>query len=200
LRDFLASRDPTHPPYLAILHRLDRPVSGVILFATRRKAAHKISKQFERRGVKKVYWAWVEGVPAPPEGIWRDFIRKVHGIAQAELVSTDHPEGREALTRYRVQGTGKPGSWIELEPLTGRTHQLRVQSASRGHPILGDELYGSNVLFGPPTDDFRARVIALHSRLLTFEHPVSRQLVTVEADLPGYWASVQDELSQDHIQ
>lgn len=187
LRSYLANRNGSHDPYLAILHRLDRPVSGVILFATRKKAARKISKQFERRTVKKTYWACVEGKIDPTEGYWRDRIRKVPGIARAEIVDETHMEGRDGILHYLVRGVIERGSWMEVAPITGRTHQIRIQAASRGYPILGDEQYGSSVPFGPEENNFRARAIALHSRALEFEHPVTKKRLLITANPPDFW-------------
>jgi 23S rRNA pseudouridine1911/1915/1917 synthase len=79
---------------------------------------------------------------------------------------------------------------VELEPLTGRMHQLRVQSAWRGHPVLGDTTYGSTIAFGPPAELPRDRVIALHARRLTISHPSTKEPLTLEAPLPAYWEPV----------
>ncbi len=174
-------------PYLGIPHRLDRPVSGAMVFALTHRAARRMAKQFERRQVGKTYWALVEGRVRPTEGTWTDYLRKFHGLPQAEVVAADHPEGRHAVLHYRVIGEGQHGSWLEIELETGRTHQIRVQAASRGHPLLGDALYGARVTFGEQFEDERLRLIALHARNLSFSHPISREPVSLDAPPPGAW-------------
>lgn len=188
LKIWLAQRQAqAGPVYLAVPHRLDRPVSGAMLFATRRRAAFKISRQFERRQVKKVYWACVEGEVRPAEGTWTDHLRKVQGHPRAELVAAGAPGGRLAVLHYRTFGMTTWGSWLEIELETGRTHQIRVQAASRGHPVLGDAFYGGAVPFGEPFPDERLRAIALHGRSLGFHDPTTGQWVTVVAGLTEAW-------------
>jgi len=173
--------------YLALPHRLDRPVSGAMVLATERPAARKLSRQFERRDVKKIYWACVAGQVDPPTGTWSDLLWKVHGQPRAVVVDASHPGGQQATLHYRTLGTGRYGSWLEIELETGRTHQVRVQAASRGLPLLGDAHYGSQVPFGPQHEDERRRAIALHARQLTFHHPTTREEITVVAPLPDAW-------------
>ncbi len=188
IRAFLQQRDfPPREVYLGIPHRLDRPASGAMIFATRRRAAHKLSQQFEHRTVKKLYWACVEGQVDPPEGTWRDFIRKVYGKPLAEIVPPDHPEAKSAVLHYRTLASAEWGSRLEIRLETGRTHQIRIQAAARGHPVLGDFQYGAKMPFGPQYDDERLLAIALHARVLEFEHPKSKQRVTVTAPLPEFW-------------
>jgi RluA family pseudouridine synthase len=169
--------------YLGVVHRLDRPATGAMVFGLTRKAAWKLSKQFEQRWVRKVYWVCVEGAIEPDAGTWVDLIRKVPDEPRAEIAS----DGREAVLRYTVRGHGPWGTWLEVELETGRTHQIRVQAASRGHPVLGDTQYGASSGFGPLHDDERLRAIALHSRSLSFRDPTSREDVTVVAPLPAPW-------------
>jgi RluA family pseudouridine synthase len=173
--------------YLGVPHRLDRPVSGSIVFALDRKSARSLARQFEHRHVRKVYWACVEGHVDPPSGTWVDQIRKVPGQAQAEIVLADHPEGRPGVLHYRTVGTTRFGAWLEIELETGRMHQVRIQTAVRGCPVLGDEQYGSRVAFGPQPEDLRLRGIALHARFLSFRHPRTRQRVELTAEPPPAW-------------
>jgi RluA family pseudouridine synthase len=174
-------------PYLGIPHRLDRPASGAIIFGTRRRATHRLARQFEDREVKKTYWACVEGRPDPPDGTWRDHLIKVYGRPQAEVVPPEHPDGRPAVLHYRTRAATAWGAWLEIELETGRTHQVRIQAASRGHPLVGDFQYGAQTPFGPQPDDQRLRAIALHARTLEFDHPTSRQRVVVAAPAPAFW-------------
>lgn len=189
LKHWLAAREPqTAPVYLAVPHRLDRPVSGAMLFATRRRAAFKISRQFERRQVKKIYWACVEGQVQPAMGTWTDHLRKVYGHPRAEIVSAEEPGAQLAVLHYRTLGMTSWGSWLEIELETGRTHQIRVQASSRGHAVLGDAFYGGGVPFGERHADERLRAIALHGRSLGFQHPTTGEWVTVVAEPPPAWA------------
>jgi RluA family pseudouridine synthase len=176
--------------YLGVPHRLDRPASGTMLFAKTRRATRKLGAQFERRQVKKTYWACIEGRVSPETGTWNDYLWKVPGVARAEIVGPDHPQGRLALLHYRVLGGGPWGSWLAIELETGRTHQIRVQCSSRGHPILGDAQYGATIPFGPPYEDERLRWIALHARSLSFFDPSTRQPVTVSASVTAEWRAL----------
>lgn len=173
--------------YLGVCHRLDRPVSGVIAFARHVRAARRIAEQFERRLVRKTYWALLEGELADFQGTWRDYLRKVPGEARAEVVDAEHAEGREAVLHYRVLGLQGGHTWVQIELETGRTHQIRVQCAARGFPIAGDGQYGACRPFGPECEDPRDRWIALHARRLAFRHPMTKDPVDVSAPVPGCW-------------
>jgi 23S rRNA pseudouridine1911/1915/1917 synthase len=177
--------------YLGIPHRLDRPVSGVVLFARNTKAARRLAEQFRDHEVRKVYWAVVEpgadGSLPPAKGTWEDWLRKVKEEARTELATAETPNARRAVLRFRRLETRADGALLEIEPETGRMHQIRVQAAARGHPIVGDALYGSTRTFGPPAELPRDRIIALHARSLTFLHPIHYEPVTVTAPLPQAW-------------
>jgi 23S rRNA pseudouridine1911/1915/1917 synthase len=173
--------------YLGVPHRLDRPASGAMVFGKHSRAAQRLSKQFERREVRKVYWACVSGAVDPAQGTWINYTRKVPDEPRAEVVGPEHPEGREAILRYRTLGTFGWGTWLEVILETGRMHQVRVQAAARGHPILGDTQYGSTIPFGLQCEDSRLRAIALHARTLSFRHPMTRQPVAVTAPSPDPW-------------
>jgi 23S rRNA pseudouridine1911/1915/1917 synthase len=176
--------------YLGVPHRLDRPVSGTIVFAKTLKAAQRISKQFENRRVEKTYWALVEGNIEPAEGTWTDYLTKIEGEPRTVVVQQSDPAGRIAVLHYRIlQKAIMPDkrTLLEITLETGRTHQIRVQCASRGKPVLGDELYGSTIAFGPPSDDQRERLVALHARTLRFWHHAAGGYITVTAPLPEHW-------------
>jgi 23S rRNA pseudouridine1911/1915/1917 synthase len=188
IKRMLKERDPALPHvYLGVPHRIDRPVSGVIVFAKHAKSARKISQQFERRLVGKSYWAVTEGEVLPDTGTWTDHLLKVPGEARSTSVSADHPEGQVAILHYRVLQRFETRTLLEISLETGRTHQIRVQCASRGFPLLGDGLYGSREPFGPPHPDERERPIALHARSLTFRLAGSREDRTFVAPLPASW-------------
>ena len=175
--------------YLGVPHRLDRPVSGVIVFARNTKAAQRVHAQFEQRLARKVYWACVEGAVAPESGHWDDWIRKIPDEAKVEPAIESESEAKQATLNYGVLKSLPGGTMVELSPLTGRMHQLRVQSAWRGHPIWGDLLYGGSRDFGLPTADPRERVIALHAHQLTIQHPFTKEELTFVAPVPAYWPS-----------
>lgn len=171
--------------FVGTVHRLDRPVSGVVLWAKNTKAARRFSKQFERRLVRKEYWALVLGAN-PPEGsgTWEDWLyREETGLGRVQVCAPGTPRAQRALTRWRAERLPmplEPGvAWLRLEPETGRMHQLRVQTASRGWPILGDAVYGSRAMFPDG--------IALHARCLTVQHPVLERPMTFVAPLPESW-------------
>lgn len=141
--------------YLALPHRLDRPVSGCLLAATTKRAARLLSQQFESRKVAKHYLAWVSGQLPGDQHRWHDRICKIAGQAKAQLVSDTTSESdasgetqpKEAITQVRVLRRESIGTLLLLQPLTGRMHQLRLQCSARGCPILGDRLYGSETDF-----------------------------------------------------
>ena len=110
--------------------------------------------------------------------------------------STAHPvatvaAARHARLHYRTRGRFPGGTWLEIELETGRTHQIRVQAASRGFPVLGDSLYGAEQPFGTQHEDERLRAIALHGRTIEFQHPMTREPVRVVAPLPAEWQTLE---------
>ena len=173
--------------YLGVPHRLDRPVSGVVLFARNSKAAQRLAEQFRDRQVTKIYWGIVAGTPQPNEGVWEDWLRKVENEACTEQAGPNAPGAQAAQMRYRVLQPCAGGTLVEFHPITGRMHQIRVQAALRGHPLLGDETYGSTYSFGPAAELPRDRMIALHGRSLTFLHPLRYEPQTLTAALPAAW-------------
>jgi len=175
--------------YLGIPHRLDRPVSGVVLFARSSKAAARLAEQFQSRQVRKVYWALVEGEVTPTEGVWEDWLLKIKDEARSLCVTADTLRARQAVLAYRCLRRVDGGTLLEIEPRTGRMHQIRVQAASRGWPVRGDVLYGSALAFGPSAPEAlpRDRVIALQARSLTFLHPIRFEPITAVAPLPESW-------------
>lgn len=192
LKAFIQQREASPGDiYLVPIHRVDRPVSGVVLFARNVRVAKKLGHQFEKRQVRKVYWACISGEPDEPTGTWTDYVRKVPGEARAEIVPEDHPEGRIATLHYRTLGTTPFGSWLEVTLETGRTHQIRIQTAARGLPVLGDQQYGSPVPFGPQTEDLRERAIALHGRSLQFKNPKTEEVVRVTARCCENWEALE---------
>ena len=173
--------------YLAVPHRLDRPVTGVMVFALHQRAAKRISNQFQQRLVEKEYWACVEGHVEEQQGTFVDFMRKVPGEARSEICQEDGDQAKQAVLYYRVIQRAENKTWLAIQLETGRTHQIRLQCGSRGYPIIGDSLYGSNLTFGEHHEDERRRCIALHSRRLKLRHPMVDQTVDITAPLPETW-------------
>lgn len=174
--------------YLGVPHRLDRPVTGVVVFARNTKAAQRVHAQFHDRLVRKVYWAVVAGTVEPASGVWADWLRKVPDEPRAVRAAEADPGAKLAELDFRVLAAVPGGTVVELAPRTGRMHQLRVQSALRGHPVFGDDLYGSVRPFGPASADSRDHLIALHARRLTLTHPFTKAELTFTAPLPASWA------------
>ncbi|MDO5565961.1 MAG: RNA pseudouridine synthase [Planctomycetia bacterium] len=196
IKDFLIRRE--HKPggcYLGIPHRLDRPASGVIVFAKHVRAANRLCEQFRGRLVGKKYWALAEGNIPDDQGTWVDYMRKIPNRAEAELIAPISPDAREAILHYHVKKRFGDCTWLEIELETGRTHQIRLQCSSRGFPLLGDALYGSQRAFGEQFEDDRLRAIALHSREMTFTHPQTREPVRLVAPLSSAWhaAGIEEE-------
>lgn len=184
--------------YLGVPHRLDRAVSGVLLMAATPRAARQLSRQFERREVGKQYAAVVESRggdwigPDPVE--WRDLIEKVADQARARIVAAG-AAGREAVTRAFLvarleRPDGPPRLHLRLEPLTGRMHQLRLQAATRGWPIVGDSLYDTaadTLWAGPPRLAAREAALALHAVRIRYRDPDDGDEVVAEAPVPASW-------------
>lgn len=175
--------------YLGVPHRLDRPVSGALVVAKHVRAARRLSEQFEGRMVGKTYWAVVEGEVDSDHGKWTDRVRKVPNEARSELVGEEVKDARRAALSYRVRMRFEGKTWLEVTLETGRYHQIRVQTSSHGHPVVGDQLYGATLPFGPHVDDPRDRMIALHARDLSFRHPMTKEDVFVTAPLPAPWSA-----------
>jgi len=186
------SADPANPtPYIALPHRLDRPVSGVILVALSKRAANLLSQQFESRKILKRYLAWVQGDATQSGQRWQDEIRKLPDEARCEISGGNVAGAKPAITTVHAIGKNDQATLLQLSPLTGRMHQLRVQCAHRGHPILGDSLYGSNVVFPGQSlaaADCHASAsyppIALHAWAIEFHDPANGKRVVVQADPP----------------
>lgn len=168
--------------FVGVVHRLDRPVSGVLLLARTSKAAARLSEQFRKHSIRKVYHAVVEGRPPQSAGELIDWLVKdeTTNVSRVLRPGTGEKEAaKQARLAYRCLNSAAGVSLLEIDLQTGRSHQIRVQLASRGMPICGDVKYGS-----------RTRLdawLALHASSLTFEHPTLRELITVTAPDPAAW-------------
>ena len=180
-------------PRPRLVHRLDKDTSGVLLIARTPGSAAAFSKRFSGRSAKKVYWALVVGVPEQAMGIIDAPLAKQPGTG-GEKMHVDMEGGQPAKTRYRVvERAGNRAAWLELEPLTGRTHQLRVHCAAMGHPIVGDGKYGGQEAF---LTGSISRKMHLHARRLIISQPGGGQL-DVTAELPEHFATTMEQMGFD---
>lgn len=173
-----------------LVHRLDRDTSGVLVVARNARSAARLSKLFKGRDVEKTYWAIVLGVPRPREGEIKGHVKKAAGAGKGgdreQMTFARHGEdgAQYSLTRYAVIAeAGRRASWIELRPVTGRTHQLRVHMAAAGHAILGDRKYTCDI---PAPTGLDAR-LQLHARSLRLPRADGR-VVEIAAPLPEHMA------------
>ena len=176
-----------------LVHRLDKDTSGALLLARTPRAAAHFSKAFSSRTARKVYWALVVGVPDIHDGIIDLPLAKQPGTG-GEKMHVDEKEGQPSRSRYRVvERAGNRCCWVELQPYTGRTHQLRVHMAAIGHPIVGDGKYGGKDAFLTGTI---SRKMHLHARRIRIDHPDGGQ-VDVRADMPTHMADSFADLGFD---
>lgn len=175
---------PRGPVWL--IHRLDQDTSGVLLAAKNKKSVAACRKSFEERKVKKHYVALVSRRPMPPHGIWRDTLteRRSSGSVRSVIGYSGKPNAflnykmKEYFPKFNL-------SLLEIDLLTGKTHQIRVQSAYRGHPVAGDRVYGNFTLNKELRQVLDLRRLFLHAWRLVFPHPASGKVLTIESPLPG---------------
>ena len=185
-------------PRPRLVHRLDKDTSGVLLVARTPGSAAFFSKRFSGRSAKKIYWALVVGVPEVAEGTIDAPLAKQPGTG-GEKMHVDTENGQPARTRYRVvDRAGNRAAWVELSPLTGRTHQLRVHMAAIGHPIVGDGKYGGQDAF---LTGSISRKMHLHARRLIIDAPKDAEggggTLDVTAELPEHFAASMEQLGFD---
>lgn len=168
--------------FLAAVHRLDRPVSGVLLLARTSKAATRLAAQFRGGTVEKTYLALVERAPEPAEGALEDLLVKDPSTNRVRIARAGEPGARAAHLGYRVVARHAAGTLVEVRLGTGRSHQIRVQLAARGSPIVGDLRYGSQRALGA--------MIALHASSLVFQHPTRGEAIEVHSPMPENWQAL----------
>lgn len=201
----LQARDLNGPvPFIGMPHRLDRVTSGVMVVARNQRALRRLSDQFAARTIRKVYHA---SVPLMPEssGRWVDWIRKIPNEAKAEVVSSETEGAREAILAFRVlgesqllsEGVAHQVQQVEIELETGRMHQIRLQFAHHGFPVLGDSLYGSPFSWQGTVPGQRESPIALHAFSIEFRNPQNAEHVKIIApSAPAIEAKPPDLSSQ----
>jgi 23S rRNA pseudouridine955/2504/2580 synthase len=188
----LAGRDEQRPK---LVHRLDKDTSGVLLVARSARAAGHFSKAFSGRTARKVYWAIITGVPSLEHGMVDAPLAKQPGSG-GEKMHVDEENGQAARTRYRlIDRAGNRAAWVELQPLTGRTHQLRAHMAAIGHPIVGDAKYGGADAF---LTGGVSRKMHLHARRLRIEGP-DGVMIDGSAELPPHFAETLAMLGFDPL-
>ncbi|MCS6930139.1 MAG: RluA family pseudouridine synthase [Saprospiraceae bacterium] len=177
--EYLRRTTERQQPYLRVAHRLDRVSSGVLLLAKSKNTLQALMAQFEARTVTKIYVAEVEGIPPNEFGALTHYLGRSWDRRRAVLSDKPFEGAQYASCTYRLLAYRKGRALLELQPQTGRFHQLRAQIAAIGCPIVGDEIYG-----GPP---WQPHAIRLHARSLQLRHPNSGEELILEAPLPETW-------------
>jgi 23S rRNA pseudouridine1911/1915/1917 synthase len=163
--------------FLGVVHRLDRPVSGCVIYARTSKALTRLSELFRTRDVKKSYWAIVTECPPAEEGVLRNFLKKNEQQNKSYVYDKEVKGSKEATLSYRIIGRSSSFYLVEIDLQTGRHHQIRAQLAAAGCPVRGDLKYGSK-------RSNEGGGISLHARRISFVHPVKKEEINVEAPLP----------------
>lgn len=164
--------------YVGVVSRLDAAASGVVLLARTSRAAGRLAEQFRERSVQKTYWALVAGNP-PDAGACENWLLEDDAQRRVRVVSPGAAAGKLARLRYRRLGGQGGVAWLEIDLETGRKHQIRVQLAAHGWPILGDRKYGCRQPF--------SQGIALHARRLVVDHPTRHEPIELTAPPPVAW-------------
>ncbi len=183
VQEYLAEK--YHKPgkaFVGVIHRLDRPVSGVILFARTSKALDRMNMQFKEREVNKTYWAVTRVEPKIHEDTLVHWLLKDRDSNVVKHYDHEVPGSQRAELSYKLKGAENGFFLLEVNPITGRSHQIRVQISSLGCPICGDNKYGY-------PRGYKEKFIGLHARRLRFMHPVKKEPVEIIAPLPGleFW-------------
>ena len=171
----LATRLETQDPFLGLVHRLDRPTSGLMVLARTSAAARSLSAQFRERTVSKLYVALVEGT-LRGIGRWTDYIAKPG--RRPTLVPPEDPDGKRAELEWQALGRTKTHTLLQVRLHTGRPHQIRLQASDRGHPVVGDQRYGATT---------SSKGILLHHAVLRIDHPSQPRRLTFTAAPPTAW-------------
>ena len=163
--------------FCGVVHRIDRPVGGVVIFAKTSKALQRLNKMLREGEIHKTYWALVEGKPNPAEATLKNYLKSDGRINKTFISSVKDPEAKEASLSYSTLAEGERYSLVEIHLHTGRKHQIRAQLSHAGHPIKGDLKYGAKR--SNPDGS-----ISLLARKISLIHPVSKQQIEIEAPVP----------------
>ena len=163
--------------FCGVVHRIDRPVGGLVIFAKTSKALERLNKMLREGEIHKTYWALVEGTPKESEATLRNFLKSDGKLNKTFVSKETDPEARESVLNYKTLAIGDRYSLLEINLLTGRKHQIRAQLSNIDHPIKGDLKYGARR--SNPDGS-----ISLLARKISFVHPVSKQNIELEAPLP----------------
>ena len=163
--------------FLGVVHRLDRPVSGLVVFARTSKALTRLNKMFAEGQVHKTYWALVQNCPKEPEGTLENWLVRNEKQNKSYAYDRERPNAKKAILKYKVIGRTDNYTLVEVQLMTGRHHQIRCQLSTMGCPIKGDLKYGAKR--SNPDGS-----ISLQSHRVEFEHPVSHETIAIEAPLP----------------
>ena len=166
--------------FCGITHRLDRPVSGLVIFARTSKALERMNQKFRDREIQKTYWAISEHAPPQNKGQLKHWLVKDEARNVVTAFNAEKPNSQLALLDYQLLAQKQGHNLLEVHPITGRPHQIRVQLAKIGSVIVSDLKYGYD------KTPFYPNQIYLHSRKVTFEHPVKKELINLEAPLPDF--------------
>lgn len=179
IKAFIKARDgKPGEVFLGVVHRIDRPVSGAVLFAKTSKALVRLNEMIREGRIRKVYWALTENRPEAESGELLHYILRDGRTNRSRAFDAPRPEAKQARLKYRMAGAGTNYTLLEVELLTGRHHQIRAQLSKIGCPIRGDLKYGAR-------RSLPGGGISLHSRQVAFEHPVRREPVEVTAPVPA---------------
>lgn len=192
IKDFIKIRDAKQGNvYLGVVHRIDRPVSGALVFAKTSKALARLNEAVKKRDFKKIYWAITEQRPKQESGSLTHYIVRNSKINKSKAFAKEVKDSKLAKLNYSFKAAGTNYSLLEVELLTGRHHQIRCQLSTMGCTIKGDLKYGA-ARSNPDGS------ISLHSRVIEFEHPVKKELVSVTAPVPedNLWSFFEKSVAQ----
>lgn len=179
IKAFIKSRDAKPGAvFLGVVHRIDRPVSGAVLFAKTSKALVRLNEMIRDGKIHKTYWALTEQRPDPAEGELHHYLLRDGKTNRSKVYDSPKADSKEARLRYKTLGEGTHYTLVEVELLTGRHHQIRAQLSKIGCPIRGDLKYGAK-------RSIPGGGISLHSRRIEFEHPVQHTPLSVTAPVPA---------------
>ncbi|PXV64140.1 23S rRNA pseudouridine1911/1915/1917 synthase [Dysgonomonas alginatilytica] len=177
--------------FCGVTHRLDRPVSGIVVFAKTSKALPRLNKMFQDKEIKKTYWAIVKNTPKEPEGTLINYLVRNEKQNKSYAYDTEKPDSKKAILHYKLIAQSDKYNLLEVDLETGRHHQIRCQLAKMGCTIKGDLKYGADR--SNPDGG-----ISLHARSISFIHPVSQELIEITAPVPedNLWKAFEAQLSK----